>query len=118
MKKLTVVCIFVFIALACVPAMADMVELTDNEMELITGQASSTGLPMQAPNMDMAAIERYVHVDSMNLNTVAQDFGLAEITLARTVVTIDSVTSETFLGPVVAKGITIDMEAGTQIRFF
>lgn len=118
MKKLIVVCILVFVAMGSVPAMARMVELTDSEMELITGQASDIGVPTQAPALEMASVERYIHVDSMNLNTMAEDFGLAEIELARTVISIDSVETETFLGPVVAKGITVDMEAGTRIRFF
>lgn len=118
MKKRVFFYIFILVVFMCVPAMARMMEMTDSELELITGQASEIGVPLPVTSMDTSLLEHYVHLDALDLQTMVTDFNLAEIELAKTRITIDSLHAESFLGPIDVKGITVDMEAGTRIRFF
>ncbi|MBI9075042.1 MAG: hypothetical protein JEZ02_06485 [Desulfatibacillum sp.] len=118
MKKMVVLITIIFVVIGCVPTMAQMVELGDSELELITGQASSIGVPQTFAGVDTSQVRYNIQMDSLDMDTLAQGLQGSEFEMARTIITIDSISTHSMFGQVEARGITVDMEAGTTVRFF
>lgn len=98
--------------------MAQMVELADSDLELITGQASDIGVAQTFSNVDASQVRYNIQLDSLGLDTFTQGLEGTHFEMARTIITVDSITTQTLFGQVEARGITVDMEAGTTVRFF
>ena len=118
MKKKAVLLVIIFVVLGCMPALAQMVELVDSDLELITGQASDIGVPQSFADMDASQVRYNFQLESTDLNSLTQNLQGTEFNLPRTTITIESISTNTLLGPIEARGITVDMEAGTTVRFF
>ena len=118
MKKSAVLITIVFVVLGCVPAMAQMVELADSDLELITGQASDIGVPQTFETTDASQIRYNFELGALDMESAIQNLQGAELKLPRTTIHIESISTNTPFGAFEAREINVDMEAGTTIRFF
>ncbi|WP_081435950.1 hypothetical protein [Desulfatibacillum aliphaticivorans] len=118
MKKKAILITIILVVLGCVPAMAQMVELADSDLELITGQASDIGVPQTFENADASQIRYNFELGALDMDSVIQNLQGTEFELPRTTISIESISTSTPFGAIDVRGINVDMEAGTTVRFF